>query len=81
MRVLLFLWVFVRVTYISAALLIGVWFLIQLFSVGPVVGNAHAGGVAYLAHVGGFIFGAVTARLFEDPQRIARQDLTDTSSW
>jgi len=24
-----------------------------------------AGGVAYAAHVGGFIFGAVTARLFE----------------
>jgi len=26
--------------------------------------------VAYLAHIGGTIFGAVTARLFEDPQRV-----------
>jgi len=25
--------------------------------------------VAYLAHIGGMIFGAVTARLFEDPRR------------
>jgi len=27
--------------------------------------------VAYLAHVGGAVFGAVTARLFENPQRLA----------
>jgi len=26
------------------------------------------------AHIGGFIFGAVTARLFEDPRRIAWQE-------
>jgi len=29
------------------------------------------GGVAYAAHVGGFIFGAVTARIFERFQPIA----------
>jgi membrane associated rhomboid family serine protease len=29
------------------------------------VAHAQSGGVAYLAHVGGFIFGAATARLFE----------------
>jgi len=29
------------------------------------VAQQPAGGVAYAAHVGGFIFGAVTARLFE----------------
>jgi membrane associated rhomboid family serine protease len=33
--------------------------------------------VAYLAHIGGFIFGAVTARLFEDPRRIALQRSTE----
>jgi membrane associated rhomboid family serine protease len=77
-RTLLFFFVFVRVTYIPAALLIGLWFLLQLLSVGSVTA-AQAGGVAYLAHVGGFIFGAVTARLFEDPQRIAREDVTDSS--
>lgn len=75
-RSLLFLWVFARITYIPAALLIGVWFLLQLFSVGQVA-SVQSGGVAYLAHVGGFIFGAVTARLFEDQSRIARQTLTD----
>jgi membrane associated rhomboid family serine protease len=69
-RVLLVIVVFVRITFIPAALLIGVWFIIQLFNVGSVAA-VQTGGVAYLAHVGGFVFGAVTARLFEDPQRLA----------
>jgi membrane associated rhomboid family serine protease len=55
---------FVRVTYVPAVLLIGVWFLIQLFSAGQVAGHVQAGGVAYLAHVGGFLFGAATGRLW-----------------
>lgn len=68
----LFIGWFARVTLIPAALLIGLWFVIQLFSAGAVA-NVQAGGVAYLAHVGGFIFGAVTARWIEDPERIAEQ--------
>src|SRR5580765_5459617 len=63
-RSLLVLFVFVRVTYIPAALLTGVWFLMQFLNLGAVA-QQPAGGVAYAAHVGGFIFGAVTARLFE----------------
>ena len=78
-RTLLFLFVFVRVTYIMAALLIGVWFILQLLSIGSIA-TAQSGGVAYLAHIGGFIFGAVFARLFEDPQRIARQVVADDTS-
>lgn len=69
-RTLLVIFVFIRVTFIPAALLIGFWFLIQLLNAGTVA-TVQAGGVAYLAHLGGFIFGAVTARLFEDRQRIA----------
>ncbi len=69
------LWFFllsVRITFIPAAFLIGVWFLIQLFSVGTVA-NVQTGGVAYLAHIGGFLFGVATARVFVDRQRIAEQ--------
>jgi membrane associated rhomboid family serine protease len=71
-RSVLFIFVFFRVTFIPAALLIGFWFLIQLFSAGAIA-QVQRGGVAYLAHIGGFIFGAVTARLFEDPRRLASQ--------
>jgi len=69
-RAILFIFVFFRVTFIPAALLIGFWFLTQLFNVGSVAA-VQTGGVAYIAHVGGFIFGAATARLFEDPRRLA----------
>jgi membrane associated rhomboid family serine protease len=68
-RSLLFLFVFVRITMFPAALLIGVWFLIQLFSVGSVA-SVKTGGVAYMAHVGGFLFGALTVRLFVDSRRV-----------
>lgn len=70
-RSLLMIFVFVRVRYIPAALLIGVWFLTQFLSLGTVAQVPASGGVAYAAHVGGFIFGSVTARLFEDRERLA----------
>lgn len=68
----LFIFVFARIKFIPAALLIGVWFLSQLFHAGAVA-HTQTGGVAYLAHVGGFIFGAVTARWFEGRRPIASQ--------
>lgn len=71
-RSLLIIFIFVRVRLIPAALLIGVWFLIQLFNVGP-LGSIPTGGVAYVAHVAGAVFGAVTARFFQDPRRLAVQ--------
>ncbi len=69
-RALLVIFIFVRVTMIPAALLIGFWFLIQLFSAGSIA-SVQTGGVAYLAHVGGAVFGAVSAHLFEDPKRLS----------
>jgi len=72
MRSLLVIFIFVRVTFIPAALLIVAWFLIQLVNAGAVA-NVQTGGVAYLAHIGGCIFGAVTARWFKDPGRAAEQ--------
>ena len=71
-RTVLFIGWFVRVTFIPAALLIGIWFLTQVLSIGMVT-EVQSGGVAYLAHIAGIIFGAVTARLFEDPRRLAGQ--------
>lgn len=69
---ILFIFIFFTVTLIPAALLIGFWFITQLLSAGTVA-NTQTGGVAYMAHVGGFVFGAVTARWFEDPRRLAEQ--------
>ncbi len=71
--VLLFGW-FARITVIPAALLIGLWFLIQLFSQVGAVADVQTGGVAYVAHVGGFIFGVVTGRIFEGFRPVAESE-------
>jgi membrane associated rhomboid family serine protease len=74
-RTLLVIGWFIRITFIPAALLIGFWFVVQLLSFGAVA-NVQSGGVAYLAHIGGIVFGAVGARLFEDPRRrLARRNV------
>ena len=64
---LFFFFLFIRITFIPAVLLIGVWFLIQLLNVGTVASVQH-GGVAYMAHVSGFLFGALTVKLFRRKQ-------------
>ena len=62
-RSVVWILIFIRVTYIPAVLLIGFWFVIQLLNVG-LVATVQTGGVAYLAHVGGFLFGVATARMW-----------------
>ena len=73
-RTVLFFGFFFRVTVIPAALLIGLWFVTQLFSQLGAGVHTQSGGVAYLAHVGGFVFGAGTARFFEGFRPVAELD-------
>jgi membrane associated rhomboid family serine protease len=60
---------------ISAWFFLGFWFLYQLFEAnfGLLNAKAHGGGVAFFAHVGGFIFGAAVTRLLVGSGRL---DLT-----
>ena len=52
------------VTQMPALIVIGLWFVLQLFSgIGSIAATADTGGVAYMAHVGGFIAGFVLAFL------------------
>jgi rhomboid family protein len=60
---------FVRVTLVPAVVFIGIWFLMQLFSEVGTVAGVQSDGVAYMAHIGGMVFGAATARLFEGGHR------------
>ena len=54
--------------HISAIFLIGFWFLMQVGSSLLSVGSTGNGGVAYFAHIGGFIAGLVLVKLFAEPQ-------------
>ena len=48
-----------------ALLVIGFWIVLQLFSgIGSVANTADTGGVAYMAHIGGFVAGFVLTFLF-----------------
>ena len=69
-RALIFFLIFFRVTYIPAVILIGFWFLMQVLNFG-IVADVRTGGVAYIAHIAGFIFGAVTGRIFANTNRTA----------
>jgi membrane associated rhomboid family serine protease len=74
-KTLIFLGFYVTVTVIPAGILVGFWFLTQLFSEIGAVATVQQGGVAYMAHIGGFITGMVTARLFEDQRRLTYRRL------
>ncbi len=68
-RSVLIILIFVSIARIPAVLLIGFWFVIQLVDAGAVT-KAGAGGVAYFAHIGGFVFGMMMARIFERARRL-----------
>jgi len=59
------------VTTSNALIVIGFWFVLQLFSGVGSIGAADTGGVAYMAHVGGFIAGALLSFVFRDSSRLA----------
>src|SRR5207244_6831439 len=63
---------------ISAWFFLGAWFLYQLVEAnfGLFGAKANGGGVAFFAHVGGFVFGAVVAFVLTSAGRIAPQDDT-----
>jgi rhomboid family protein len=54
-----------RVTQMPALIVIGFWIVLQFFSgIGSIANTAQTGGVAYLAHIGGFLAGFVLTFLF-----------------
>jgi membrane associated rhomboid family serine protease len=58
-------------TDVPAIVAIGVWFLFQLVSGLGLLGGVDQGGVAYAAHVGGFIAGLLLVRIFAAGQDIS----------
>ena len=68
---LVFIVFFVTLLELPALLVLGLWFVLQLFYgaaelAQPVAGG---GGVAYFAHIGGFVFGLAVIKLLADRRR------------
>ena len=54
-----------RVIQVSALIVIGIWIVLQFFSgIGSIVSTVQTGGVAYMAHIGGFVAGFLLTFLF-----------------
>jgi membrane associated rhomboid family serine protease len=67
-KTILIIGIFAKITLIPSVLLLGFWFLLQVFSQIGSIADVQNGGVAYMAHIGGFIFGAIAWRLFESAE-------------
>ncbi len=63
-------WIFIQIVEVPAIILLGFWFLMQFLSAGAiaVTANSHGGGgVAFAAHVAGFIVGVIGVFVFRKP--------------
>jgi membrane associated rhomboid family serine protease len=67
------LFIFIEILEVPAIVLLGFWFVIQVFSgVGSIAATTatrEAGGVAFWAHVAGFIAGFTGIFVFRRPER------------
>jgi membrane associated rhomboid family serine protease len=66
----IFVLFFMDLVEIPAIFFLGIWFLMQFFSgIGSLGADAAQGGVAFFAHIGGFIAGAVTGLVWRGIER------------
>jgi membrane associated rhomboid family serine protease len=87
-RMLFILLFFIRVISVPAAVVLGLWFVMQFISGATTPTADDGGGVAFWAHVGGFLTGAVLVpffkrrevRLFEGPHTRAFQVMPPSAS-
>jgi len=65
--------IFWEIVELPAIMLLGFWFLMQLFSAGAIAVTAStgggSGGVAFMAHVAGFVVGMIGVLVFRKRQR------------
>lgn len=63
------------VTRVPAFVALGMWFAFQFISGIGILGNdSQVGGVAYAAHIGGFIAGLILVRLFSNPESLREME-------
>lgn len=65
-RVLVVLPLFIiwQIIELPAIFVLGFWFLIQFFTGAATISSAHGGGVAWWAHIGGFVLGIILIKIF-----------------
>ena len=61
---IVFIVIFFTIVTLPALLVLGLWFLLQLLPAFSEPVDSAGGGVAYFAHIGGFLFGVLAIKLF-----------------
>jgi len=69
----IFIVFFFTILELPAMLVLGIWFLEQALFAARGIGSP-GGGVAYFAHVGGFVFGLLAVRALANRKRVGRQN-------
>ena len=60
------------VAAVPAVVVLGMWIVIQLISqVGAIAETSEGGGIAYMAHIGGFVAGLALVKLFATRRQLA----------
>jgi membrane associated rhomboid family serine protease len=70
-HMIVFLGFFITRIAVPAFLMLGYWFLLQILGGLPSLGDDR-GGVAFWAHAGGFLAGALLIFVFRDPELVAK---------
>jgi membrane associated rhomboid family serine protease len=62
----IFIIIFFTIVQLPALIVLGFWFLLQLLPAFSEPVGDSGGGIAYFAHIGGFVFGLLVIKLFAD---------------
>lgn len=58
------IWILLGIIRVPAIIAVGLWFTFQVINGVGALGGEEAGGIAYAAHIGGFIAGLILVKLF-----------------
>lgn len=74
------LWIFFIIITVPAFIAVGIWFVFQVMNGLGALGGEEAGGVAYAAHIGGFIAGLLLISTFAK-NFLARRRAASRKGW
>ena len=73
-------WILFGIVTLPAIIVLGIWFVFQIVNgMGMLGGNEAAGGIAYAAHIGGFVAGLILVKLFH--RRVVQVAEDRRTSW
>jgi len=68
-KTLVILFVFIQIVHIPAVIMLGYWILLQILSAYAQHGSRSGGGIAWFAHIGGFVAGLVLIIMMKKPKK------------